>query len=66
MKMLRLRKVISLPPVSWLISNKDRKDMTGETRGDPCTVFSPTTTKRELKQEEVAGETKGEKPEWRE
>jgi hypothetical protein len=60
MKMLRLGKVISLPPVSWLIRNKDRRDMTRETREDPCTVFRLATKKREFKQEVVARKTKEE------
>lgn len=62
MKILRLRKLISLPPVSYLIPNKDRNDMTRETRGDPCTVFGVRTKKRELQGGRNSRKFKGEKP----
>lgn len=62
MKILRLRKLISLPPVSYLIRNKYRKDLTRETRGDPCTVVGARTMKRELQGGRGSQKIKGEKP----
>lgn len=62
MKMLRLRKLISLPPVSYLICNNDRKDMARETRRDPCTIFGVRTKERKLQRGRDGRDIKGENP----
>lgn len=66
MKILRLRKLISLPPVCYLICNNDRKDMARETRRDPCTVFGVRTKERKLQRGRDGRDIKGENPGWRE
>lgn len=62
MKILRLRKLISLPRVSYLICNNDRKDTARETRGYPRTGFGVRTKKRKLQRGRDGRNIKGEKP----